>query len=359
MLFFVQAGVGSSRRKTTASQQRALVTSIALALISAARAAVAESPAIALRISEFAPAGCPKVPSLRDRLSMHLGHIREVEAQSEEPAIDLVFRIDRKNNLNVGNVTITSAGVSVERSASSASCEDVYAALSVMAAVAIGEETEPLSLETREASVPPSEEPTTDPPRPENLSPPPARAARVVRPSPSAPRRMDVGFGAGPEINGNRGLVLFSTWFAQISIPHGPDPTLRVGLARSTAERLSSARGDISIRWTEATFAGCATPLRQSTLHIGPCANFELGHLEASLLPPLAARQFSYLWLTLGASLRVVWQPVRAFSVELTAGTRAPLLRKELYFEPYAEPIAYRAPALSPFVAFGIVAHLP
>ncbi|AKV03303.1 hypothetical protein AKJ09_09966 [Labilithrix luteola] len=344
-----------------ASQRRALVTSIALTLVSGVRAAAAEPSAVALRLSESAPEGCPKTPSLRERLATHLGRIHEVEAQSEEPAIDLVFRVERKNGLNLGSVRITSAGVSVERSASSTSCEDVYAALSVMAAIAIGEEREAHPLDARGPSEPPGAEPTTEAPRPPTVPPPAERVARVVGPvaSPSMAKRIEVGFGAGPEVNGNRGLVLLSTWFAQISVPFGLDPTLRVGLARSTREHVSSPRGGLDIRWSEVTFAGCATLLRQGALRVGPCVNVELGRLEASLLPPLDARQFSYLWLTLGGSVRVAWQPVRQFSIELTSGVRAPLLRKELYFEPYAEPVAYRAPALSPFMAVGIVAHLP
>ena len=325
----------------------------------AKESSAAEPLPVAVRISESLHDGCPTTPGMRERLEAHLGHIRE--AGADEPAIDLAVRVERRDAVSDGTIVLSFAGVSVHRNASSTSCEDVVAALSMMAAIAIGEEAERLSSH-------PSEEPsvaaTTEPPAPAS-APGARRPARRVAPPPVSPRtvpprkRVAAGLGAGVELNGNRNAVLMGTWFTQLAFAAPLDPTLRVGVARSMREAISSSRGVVAIRWSELTLAGCADLLREQELRVGPCFNAELGHLEASVVVPRPVVEASYLWLSLGGSARIAWRPLPLFSVEMMVGARAPVLRKELFFEPYAEPVAYRAPAISPFMGLGFVAQLP
>ncbi|MBX3212212.1 MAG: hypothetical protein KF850_09280 [Labilithrix sp.] len=329
---------------------------LATALCAKTSAAAPPLP-VAVRISESLHEGCPTAPGMGERLEAHLAHIRE--ARPDEPAIDLAVRVERRGAVSHGTLELSFSGVSVHRSAASTSCEDVVGALSLMAAIAIGEEAERL------ASHGPEEASVAEPP-PAPASPPKssARAARRPQrrgtPRPAVPRkRLSAALGAGFEVNGNRNAVLMGAWFAQLTLPAPLDPTVRVGAARSTREPIASSRGVVAIRWSELTAAGCVDVLREPQLRVGPCFNAEVGLLEASVVVPRPAVDASYLWLSLGGAARIAWRPMPAFSVEMTLGARAPVLRKELFFEPYAEPVAYRAPAISPFIGLGFIAHLP
>lgn len=334
---------------------------VVLAIAFGAKVSSAAEPLpVAVRISESLHDGCPTTPRMRERLEAHLGHIRE--AGGDEPAIDLAVRVERRDAVSDGTIVLSFAGVSVHRNASSTSCEDVVAALSMMAAIAIGEEAERIT-SSSEGSEEPSVAGSTEPPAlastPKASAPAARRPARRVAPPPVSRRKhVAAGLGAGVELNGNRNAVLMGTWFAQLAFAAPLDPTLRVGVARSTREAISSSRGVVAIRWSELTLAGCADLLREQELRVGPCFNAEIGHLEASVVVPRPVVEASYLWLSLGGSARIAWRPLPFFSVEMMVGARAPALRKELFFEPYAEPVAYRAPSVSPFMGLGFVAHL-
>jgi hypothetical protein len=341
------------------------VISVVLAMaLGATESSAAEPLPVAVRISESLHEGCPTTPGMRERLESHLGHLRQ--AGPGEPAIDLAVGVERRAGVSRGTLTLSFAGVSVHRNASSTSCEDVIGALSMMAAIAIGEEAERFTSDVTEQ---PSVEVTTELPASASTSPSSAKAAppRVqgVSPRPGVPprgahgKRLAAAVGAGFEINGNRGAVLVATWFAQLTLPAPFDPALRVGVARSSREAVSSPRGVVAIRWSELTLAGCADLLRERGFRVGPCLNVELGRLEASVVVPRPTLDVSYLWLSLGASAKVAWRPLPRFSVEMMVGVRSPVMRKELFFEPYGDPVAYRAPAISPFMGIGFVAHLP
>jgi len=350
---------------------------VALAVASGPGVASAGEPlAVPVRISEVTHAGCPKEPALRERLEVHLGHIR---APAEgEPAIDLAIEVEKRGELSIGTLTLTAAGASVQRAASSTSCEDVLAALTMMAVIAIGEQAERLSPEpSKEAGAPSSAEP---PERqgpqgrrgPAHAHPPTASTsrrgtnvpskpeARPVRPSTAASSKsVSFALGSGVELNDNRGPVVLGTWFAQITFPAPFDPALRVGVARSTRERASIAPGAIAIRWSELIWAVCADVHRDRGFRVGPCLNGELGSLQASVIRPLPAHDVPSPWFSLGASAKATWRILPPLDVEVMAGVRAPILRRELFFEPLDYLLAYRAPMLVPFADLGFVVHLP
>lgn len=348
-----------------------LAASIVCAAAFGAGVSSAKEPLpVAVRVSESSHAGCPKKPGLRERLEAHLGHIRT--PAEGEPAIDVAISIKRQESLSVGTLTLSAAGASVQREASSTSCEDVIAALTVMAAISIGEQAERLSHEPSEqVSAPPSGEPPS-PSRPSDTRPPrpppsPASVGTTQLPAPRPPpsdgarpsKRVAVSLGSGVEVNGNRGAVLLGTWFAEVSFPVPFDPTVRLGLARSTREVASIPRGAIAIRWVELTWATCADLYRDQRFRVGPCLNGELGRLEASVVRPLPARDIPSDWISVGGSARMSWRLLPSFSIEMMVGARAPLLRRELFFEPFRQPLAYQAPSVAPFAEIGLVAHLP
>jgi len=160
-------------------------------------------------------------------------------------------------------------------------------------------------------------------------------------------------------VNGNQGSVFLGTWFAQLAFPGRLAPAFRVGLERSESARVSSRLGAASVQWSEITFAPCIDLFRSSALRLGPCLNVELKFVEASVIAPLPARTFSYLWLTGGASAKLSWRLLPPLSVDLMAGARASLSRSELFFEQDRSTPVYRAPLVIPFAGLSFVLHLP
>ena len=321
-------------------------------------AGAAETVPTPVRISEAYHEGCPKTPDMLARLEAHLGANRVEAAGADGHAMDLDIRIERRSGVSHGTLTLIVGGVSVERTASSRACGDVVAALAMMAAIAIGEET------AAPAPAPTDPEPSSPVVRPSSKRPQKERRPERAKPDKprASPRRDSIApaIGAGIEVNGNRGAVAMPKWFAQVGFPRLPfEPTLVVGLARSARERISSSRGAIAVRWSEIMLAGCADVVRTGALHFGPCVNVEAGALEASVIAPLPVREFSYLWLSAGASAKIAWRVLPALSVEMTGGARASLVRSELFFEQDTSTVVYRAPPIVPFVASGFVAHLP
>ncbi|AKU95326.1 hypothetical protein AKJ09_01990 [Labilithrix luteola] len=326
---------------------------------------------MALRIEESFHSGCPKHPSTRERIEAHLGRVRE--ARPGEQAIELHFDVVRRGATSDGTLTLSLAGVSVERKASSKSCADVVAALSMMAAIAIGEETERLSSEPENAPVPADSEATkpsteqgaetalagpVESPVPLDFNPPsPAvvTATREQRPGRQNARQVALSFGTSVEVDGNRGALVMPQWFGQVTFPLPLDPTLRIGLARTMGAGADSPLGEATLRWTVLAIAGCANVMRTERLQLGPCLNGELGRLEATRVDPLPANKLFYFWPSLGASGRLAWKVTPALSLDLTIGVRAPLIARELYFNPDREAVVYRTPAIVPFVGAGVV----
>ncbi len=294
---------------------------------------------------------------MRQLLETQLGHVRD--ARLDEPAFDVGLRIDQRSGISHGTLTLVVGGVSVERTVSSPSCADVIAALTMMAAIAIGEE----------AALAPSPEQSA-------VAPPPGlevqtRETPPKRPNPEQPKRtaapnmqrredhLRVALGAGIEVNGNRSGVFLATWFAQLMLPARFDPAFRLGVARSTTERASSSRGVIAMQWSEITFSACVDLLNERRLRVGPCVNLEAGQLGATVVAPLPARTSTYPWLTAGGCASAAWRLLPHFSVELTTGAHVPVVRPELFFEPRTETAVYRTPGVLPFGTAGIVAELP
>lgn len=345
------------------------VATVVMALALTERRSMAEErPAVALRIEESFHSGCPKSPSTRERIEAHLGQVRE--AAPGEQAIELRFDVVRRGALSDGTLTLSFAGVSVERKASSKSCADVVAALSMMAAIAIGEETERRAgdstvkePETAEPTTPSNNEPVIGPATTPPMHTPPPSARETRRTREHRPPRRDLhhvrlSFGTGVEVQGNRGAVVMPSWFGQVTLPVPLDPSLRVGLGRTFGEDASSPRGDATIRWTVLTLAACGTLLRTERLQFGACVTGELGRLEAIRVDPLPANKLFYFWPTAGASGKLTWDVTREFSVDLAMGLRVPLIERELYFNSDRSTAVYQTPAIVPFVGLGAAVRL-
>ncbi|MBX3196731.1 MAG: hypothetical protein KF894_01140 [Labilithrix sp.] len=337
---------------------------VLLLAASPSAAGASESAPIAVRITEDVHEGCPRRPSMLERIRARLPRVRE--AAEGEPAVDVAARVERRGGTSHGTIALVSAGERAERAASSVSCDRVLVALAVMAAIGLEGGELPVPGEEPEATAP-SEGPDEVAPTP--LAPTPDTPPRSARPSRRATRRQPprpapaprprIGFalGTSAEVSVNRSLVVTPGLFGQVGFPGRFAPVVRAGIRRSFRADTVSPFGTVGLQWSEVAVAGCGDLLRQPTVRVGPCLNAEGGVLEAVVIEPLPSRVRSAAWLSAGASARISWRPLQAVSFELLGGVRAPLIRNQLLFEPAA--LVYEAPPVVPFLGASVLGHWP
>ena len=340
-----RGGIGSRHCLRAVAFLLSATLAFAFALERSARAA--PPPPVSVRTVEELHEGCPKSPSLAERLTARLERVHE--AEDSEPAVRVEVRVERSGNLSHGVLTLDVGSERAEREAVSPSCEEVLAALAVMAAIGLDEGVLP-------------------PPAPV-ASPPPSAPVRGRRESPvpigprSPPSRRrddgppDFSLGTGLETSANRSLVVMPTLFGALRFRRALAPTLWLGVGRSFSERFATRQGSASVRWSEVLFGACAAIVRVSSLGVGPCVNAEIGRLDAVVDPPLPFRSQSRWWVTAGASARLSWQVHAAFSFEVNGGVRLPIARDQLVFEPAT--VVYEAPAVVPVAGAAFLARLP
>ncbi|MBN9163504.1 MAG: hypothetical protein J0I07_21240 [Myxococcales bacterium] len=309
----------------------------------------AETPRpIAVRTVERLHEGCPKSPPLAERLTARLERIRE--AADSEPAVRVEIRVERRGDLSHGTLALDVGDERAEREASSPSCEEVLAALAVMAAIGLDEG----ALRT---PAPPA--PSLTPLLPPARSQPEARAVVEASPAPSTARSgrsLELSLATGIEASANRSLIVMPMLFGEVRFRGALAPAVRLGVGRSFQERFVTPDGTANVQWSELLLGACAEVLRVRALGVGACAEGEVGRLDAAVDAPLRFRSESRSWVAAGASARLSWQAHPAFSFEVSGGARVPVLRYQLFFEPAT--VVYDAPAVIPFAGAAFVAHL-
>lgn len=159
------------------------------------------------------------------------------------------------------------------------------------------------------------------------------------------------------DLSVNRAAVAMPGVFAQVHLPLPTAPFVRIGFARSFWNDLRTARGDVGVRWSEATLTACSDLFHQETVGAGPCLDAEAGRLEAVVVAPLPALARATEWFSAGVAGRLAWRPLGSLSLEVMGGVRVPLVRAQLLFEPAA--LVYDPPIVVPFLSTAVVAHLP
>jgi hypothetical protein len=311
------------------------------------RSARAEAPSpIAIRTAEELHEGCPRSPSLVERLTARLQRIHE--AADDENAVRVEIRVERIGGLSHGRLTLGVGSDRAEREASSPSCEEVVSALAVMAAIGLDEGALPAPAGPPTPSV-------VTPARP----PPKAPALVAARPAPSKPRGdayPALSLATAIQSSANRAVILMPALSGEIGFRSVLAPSIRLGVGRSVPESFVTPQGAARVQWTELLLDSCVELFRVETLRAGPCLNAEVGRLDVVVRAPLQYRSQSRWWVTAGGSAKVSWQLHRRFSLELSGGVRVPVIRDRLFFEP--STVVYEPPAAVPFAGVAFVAHL-
>jgi hypothetical protein len=216
-------------------------------------------------------------------------------------------------------------------------CEDVIAALALVAALAIDPHasTRPVA----ELEVAPA--PTA-----------PAESAAPLPPLPAAPRAPAWRASGGTAIGARTAIApsVATSGFVFAGLDLDRDalvaPSLRLAFGATLSQAAPGPVGSVSFGWQGGRAEIC--PLRVAfgpRLDARPCAAFELGALSAAASGVPEARSEARVWAAAAGGWRLEWEMVRGtVFVELAGEVAVPFARDRFYFGPDAT--IYEVPAV-------------
>jgi hypothetical protein len=246
------------------------------------------------------------------------------------------------------------------------SCEDVTAALALIAALALDPMASTASdpAGASSASAPPAASTAPPPPAPTAsaaTSPPPKktderRLADAEPLSEAEERAHGWGWSIGAEAAITQGVAPS----ALVTVPafldvsrRGPTvftPAVRLRFERADSAS-SAAQGGAYFTWTAGSLDLCPVSLSTWRVRVWPCARAEAGVLAATGAETTPVRSDSRPWMTLGLVARARVTVVGALFVELEGGAFAPLVRDRFFVEP--DTTVERVPAVAAAGAAG------
>jgi hypothetical protein len=303
-------------------------------------AASAGAAGVPIRVYYRAPVGCGSVESFLSHLAARNPEARL--AWGTEPAFALSVLLEPRATDVVGALYLSDpAGFRTVRVVPGQSCDDVVAALALVAAV----------LTNPHAVVAP-------PPMP------PAPSVSVASSPPPRQRTWWVGGGPGvgldwavapapPSASPSFELVGGLETGSVLS------PFVSVGLHHAQGTRTKAA-GTASFDWTAGRFVGC--PIQwpsRALLVLRPCASFEAGRLGVTgkrVTPPRAPE---VPWWATGLLVRTEFWPLEPLAIVAEVGLIIPLRRDHFFFEPESPGTRlFQVPAVQMDGRLGLVARV-
>lgn len=284
-------------------------------------------------------------------------------------------RLNRRGADHAGTLVITMPdGTASTREIVGPDCVSVARGLAVIVALAIDPQAqigEPGLLESDPASPPdPTIQPTA-PPAPATPSPPassprppPPRAkAEAAKPPAARPRerlhftfavegRMELTSAVTTGVLPVVGAALELRAHLGGTLPSWLSPSLALGVRQSLPKEISAGPGASEFTWTAATIRLC--PVRFATLaarfEVTPCAELDVGVLQANARGLLNARTTSTPWFDRGVSVRASYRLSSSWAVGAGVLVTAPATRDR--FALASGELISRAPAV------GVIAGL-
>jgi hypothetical protein len=310
----------------------ALLLAAAHAMSTAAAAEEAPRPETqALSVVYSAPAGCGTRASFVAELEARTPRVRVVDA-GDSVTMASVELLDRTTGI-VGQLSLREpSGMETLRAVAGKSCEEVVAALALIAAVLV----DPEAITHTPAAAPaapaaPAASPSREEPHP-RAQPPLSETTLRFRPSlgtgaavtstvaPSVSFAPALELGLELERGGVRGPMLLLSFerFSSSTV------TRRAGVAD-----FSTLLGRVSLcplRWPASGVA-----------FLAPCGAFEAGSLHVDVSQTIDEKEPTVLWLAAGPGLHLEMRPLRVLGVELDLLGIFPLVRDTFFFSPRIE----------------------
>jgi hypothetical protein len=343
-----------------------------------------------VRLSYEAPAGCPSSEAFTDAVRAQAKAAKL--SAGDEPARRLTVRIMRGERSEGGagagegqlhgrlQIEETDGATSI-REVTAATCDDVVAALSLMAAMAIdadprndpAKKVKPGPKEASGASggqggaaaspsagTAPSRSPIDRGGRPQTA----AGQPRASNPAPADPpppqdaaetRHWQIGAhggafgGVAPVLAW--GAVVFVDWSAWNTT--GVAPSLRLGLALAESSAVVLAEGQATFRWVAARLGGCPFALSEVPFTVRACGGLDAGLLRGQGSAVARPVEVTRGWIAATAAGRLQ-VPVSAWLfIEGEAGFTFPFIRDQFVFDRPRRDI-HEVPPVSGFATAGI-----
>lgn len=372
-----------------------------LTLGSVPRSARAEAPA-PFRVESLPGATCPSGDPFATQLLRRTDRIRE--AVGDEPAVVFRLEVTLGKNHTSGRLTVREIdGSEMERDVAGASCQEVVAAMVLIAAILVDpnaslEPLRPPKVEPPRPPSPPGPPPTATSPSvparrgpviPAGRTPPPGALVRLrstieadarrlrgggrleaprgsggtARGSGSGLGRLRVGAGAAFALEGApmpelaAGVAIIAT--AALERGSLLSPLLEGSAVRTQTVSVGTPSGVAEFRFSSLRLLAC--PLRLpavSIVAIRPCVLGELGELSGIGKVTEDPALVTARWVGLGGAALGSVRLLGPLSVVAEAGLVVPVIRHEFYFDPEGpETTALRVSRAGPSTRLGVVAE--
>lgn len=283
-----------------------------------------------LRVVYAAPAGCGTRASFVAELEARTPRVRVVSAGDSVTTVSVEL-LDRTTGI-VGQLSLREPnGMETLRAVSGKSCEEVVAALALIAAVLVDPEAMTHTPAPAAPAAPSASPSGAEPHRREQPHPPSEETLRF-RPSlgtgaavtstvaPSVSFAPGLELGLELERGGFRGPMLLLSFerFSSSTV------TTRAGVAD-----FSTLLGRVSLcplRWPASGIA-----------FLAPCGAFEAGSLHVDVSQTIDEKEPTVLWLAAGPGLHLEMRPLRVLGVELDLLGIFPLVSDTFFFSPRIE----------------------
>lgn len=278
-----------------------------------------------VRVQYEAAPGCPSEEAFWAALSARTPKVRR--GDGEAPVRTFSIRLEPSAGESTGHLVVRALdGSTTERELVGDTCDEVVAALALVAALTVDP-----NATTRPVAVPAA-------PVEGVTSAAPAPAVRVLAPPPAPPPRWSlavsvdgmVGIGAAP------GPLFGASPALAASGPRRGwlEPTVRLAFAAAASGTVDVAGGGARFTSTFAALDGCPRRLEFGRFALEPCLRGEVGLLRGTGAGVVAPRTDTHSWLAAGALVRAEWRFLRRAFVEFAGGVRIPLVRTTFFFEP-------------------------
>jgi hypothetical protein len=338
--------------------------------------------AIPVAVNVTAPTDCVTEATFWTALGRQTDRL--IRATSNRSATKIEVMIERSHGDAIGELRIVRAGEASElRRVRAASCDEVEAGLSLVAALAFdptakrARSTDGSATSSQVSTAMPT--PTPIESGPTTTSEQPAWEAHAA----TAPSDMTVTQTTPPLDDGEPHLRARRSWtfaagamggavgvgepgatftfgaFAEVARarPSAVSPSLRIGVVRAaTSTDGAPVRADLG--WTLGRVSVCPVRVDLSRrLTARPCIGAEAGILTASTRQLVSHRDRSRPWVAPRLSAQLAWIPLAPFFLEIEGAVAAPLVRDEIVVDPTLS--VYRAPSLAPSVEIAAGVRFP
>lgn len=345
--------------------ESAAAAAVGVALGLTAEVGLAQAPraeAQAVRITYRGPAGCSGEEAFVSAVRAQTQS--EIPAAGEGPARSLTVTVaaEKKGQLR-GELRIEELdGTAAVREVDGATCEQVVAALALMAALAIDAgPVAPTSPGGAPRAVSGAASGTGSVSEPEDESEAESASAPPSAPASVAPKPR---FLAGAHGGAFGAVAPGLAWGAQPFVEWGDlgrsgvAPSFRLGVATAQSFPAPVLGGAATFRWWAARLTGCPVSAAASAVTFRPCAGLSVGALRGTGIRVPRPLQVTGLWAAVLALGRAQWEATPGVTLEIDAGFSVPLRRDTFVLERPLRVI-HEVPALGGFMTAGVGIVLP